>query len=201
MKIIGLCGGSGSGKTTAARIMASLGAAVIDTDRVYREICVPGSRCISELCREFGDIVLDDGSLDRKKLGGIVFADAGKRARLNAIAHRHIKEETLARIALYRAEGRGVVVVDAPLLFEAEFDRFCDITVGIVAPSDVRLSRIMERDGISCAEAAARISSQTSDVELRARCDSIIENSSDRAEFRRRVRLFYLKAVFGGDRS
>ena len=196
MKIIGLCGGSGSGKTTASRYMEKLGAAVIDADRVYRELCVPGSPLMAELTDAYGDIiVLPDGSLDRKKLAEIVFADERKRAELNAITHGHIKAETLSRISAYEKAGYPAVVVDAPLLFEAGFDRFCDITVGITAPRELRISRIIARDGITQKAAEARIASQMSDDELRARCDRIIENNSDAAMFLFYIRQFYASAL------
>lgn len=202
LTIIGLCGGSGSGKTTAAAVMASLGAAVIDTDRVYREICVPESPCITELAGEFGgDIILSDGSLDRKALGARVFSDADARGRLNAIAHRYIAEETKRLLAKYREEGREAAVVDAPLLFESGLDALCDITIGVTSLRHERIKRIVARDGISADSAAKRIDSQLSDDELRIRCDYIIENQGDRGALELAVRSFYMNAVMNGARS
>ena len=199
MTVIGLCGGSGSGKTTASSVMASLGAAVIDTDRVYREICIPGSPCVRELASSFGDdILLPDGSLDRTKLGAIVFSDDGARAELNRITHRYIAEETKRLLASYEAEGKASAVIDAPLLFESGFNAFCDITVGVTADEETRIARITARDGISRERAAARIASQLSDIELRRRCDRIIENNDGQTRFISDVRSFYMSAVFGG---
>ena len=202
VKIIGLCGGSGSGKTTAAVVMESLGAAIIDTDRVYREICVPGSDCLDKLRETFGaGIIRHDGTLDRGALGAIVFANTEARLKLNLITHKYIREETLLRIARFSAEGFDAVVVDAPLLFEAEFDKLCDVTVGIVSNEDIRLGRIMARDGISYEAARSRIASQISDDELRVRCDYIIENDGTPTELSSVVRSIYMNAVFGGARS
>ena len=201
LTIIGLSGGSGSGKTTAAAVMASLGAAVIDTDRVYRDLCVPGSPCLSELAGVFGkEILLPDGALDRKKLGALVFSDAAARLRLNAITHAYIAEKTKRLIKEYDASGMEAVVIDAPLLFESGFDAFCDITVGVTAPLDVRMARIIARDGLTAEEAEKRIASQLSDEELSRRCDFIIENRGTNEELVRAVESFYMNAV-GGIRS
>lgn len=201
MTIIGLSGGSGSGKTTAAAVMALLGAAVIDTDRVYRDLCVPGSPCLSELAGVFGkDILLQDGALDRKKLGALVFSDAAARLRLNAITHAYIAEKTKRLIKEYDASGREAVIIDAPLLFESGFDAFCDITVGVTAPPDVRMARIIARDGLTVEQAEKRIASQLSDEELSRRCDFIIENRGTNEELVRAVESFYMNAV-GGIRS
>lgn len=202
MKIIGLCGGSGSGKTTAASVMETLGAAVIDTDRVYREICTPGSPCLKELTAAFGcGILSSDGSLDRKSLGRCVFSDQDARHLLNSISHAYILDETKRLIAVYERGGFSVVVVDAPLLFEAGFDLFCDITVGVTAPTTERILRIVARDGTTREAAESRIRSQLSDEELRRKCDFIIENHGDLGEFISRVRSFYMSAVSGGVRS
>lgn len=198
MVVIGLCGGSGSGKTTAAAIMASLGAAVIETDRVYHEMCAAGTPCMEELAAEFGDhVAFVDGRLDRSRLSRYVFANEDARLRLNEITHAHIKRETLALIEKYRAGNYPAVVVDAPLLFEAGFDRFCDLTVGVTSPREVRIARITARDGVSPDAAEARIAPQIGDEELRARCDYIIENNGDTAELEVRVVSFYKSAVFG----
>ncbi len=199
MTVIGLCGGSGSGKTTASSVMASLGAAVIDTDRVYRDLCVPGSACLCELASIFGqEIVNPDGSLNRKKLGAIVFSDTAARAELNRITHRYIAEETLRLLDRFRAEGKDAAVIDAPLLFESGFDAMCDVTVGVTAPACDRIARITARDGITAEEAEARIASQLGDGELRQMCDFIIENNGDRARFAADVRSFYMSAACGG---
>ncbi len=200
--IIGLCGGSGSGKTTAAAVMRGEGAAVIDTDRVYRELCVPGSPCLSELCGTFGQgIISEDGSLDRRALGGIVFKDAEARKTLNRITHAYIKEETLRLISAYEKKGYPAVVVDAPLLFESGFDALCDVTVGITADIGLRAERIISRDGISRADAEKRLAAQSKDDELRARCGTIIENDGDADAFARRIREFYLNALKKANRS
>ncbi len=199
MTIIGLCGGSGSGKTTAAAVMSSEGAAVIDTDRVYRELCVSGSPCLRELEHEFGQgIIAPDGALDRASLAKLVFDDAKLRLRLNGITYKYIRAETERLISLYADRGAAAVVVDAPLLFESGFDALCNITVGVTAKKELRIKRIVARDGISAAAAEKRIASQCSDDELRSRCDTIIENDGDADSFADRVRSFYTAAAAKG---
>ncbi len=196
MKIIGLCGGSGSGKSTAAAVMRSLGAEIIDTDRLYREICVPGSECLARLADEFGaGILLPDGSLDRGEMGALAFSDSEKRSRLNSITHAYIRKETLRRLDCYREEGTAVAVIDAPLLFESGFDEMCDLTLGIVAPTDVRIRRIISRDEITRERAEARIASQLSDSFLRSRCGYIIENNGELCELEQAVAALYKSVI------
>lgn len=183
MKIIGLCGGSGAGKSAASAAVYALGGEVIDADRVYRELCVPGSVCLAEIADAFGpDALTESGELNRPAVAAIIYGDAEKRALLNAITHSHIKAETEKRIAAYRENGARAVVVDAPLLFEAGFDKMCDVTVGVVADRDVRIARIVNRDGIDEVSAKRRIDSQISDEKLRERCDHILENNGSVAE-------------------
>lgn len=180
MKIIGLCGGSGAGKGVASSAIYALGGVSIDTDRVYRELCVPGSACLDELAAAFGEgILTSDGELDRPTLAAIVYCNAEKRMLLNSITHKHIKSRTEALIEKYRKEGKSAVIVDAPLLFESEFNKLCDVTVGVVADKAVRIERLVSRDGIDAKTAEKRISSQLDDAKLRELCDFIIENNED----------------------
>ncbi len=178
MIVIGLCGGSGAGKTTVTETMSRLGAEIIDTDRVYRELCVQGSECLCELADAFGgDIIGRDGGLDRKRLAALVYNNTEARTRLNEITHKYIKAETVSRIEKSRHNGALAVVVDAPLLFESGFDALCDTTVCVVAERETRIDRIVERDGISREHAASRIDAQYSEEFLRGRCEYILENN------------------------
>ena len=161
MKLIGICGGSGTGKTTICNQLASLGAYVIDADRVAREILRPP--VLAQLRRAFGkNILLADGSLDRKKLGKLVFNDGEQLKKLNEITHPLITQEILDDIERHR-EQYDSIVVDAAVLHDAGLDRLCDLTVAVCAPPDTRLSRIMARDGISREAALARIRAQKDD--------------------------------------
>ena len=136
MKLIGICGGSGTGKTTICNQLASLGAYVIDADRVAREILRPP--VLAQLRRAFGEnILLADGSLDRKKLGKLVFNDGEQLKKLNEITHPLITQEILDDIERHR-EQYDSIVVDAAVLHDAGLDRLCDLTVAVCAPPDTR---------------------------------------------------------------
>jgi|LFRM01.1.fsa_nt_gb dephospho-CoA kinase len=196
MVIIGLCGGSGAGKTAASAAMASLGAAVINTDEVYREITYPGSPCVRDIADAVRrSVVNDDGSLNRAALAALVFSDDEARSRLNSVAHRHIKKATEALLERYRNDGYPAAIVDAPLLFESGFDKMCDVTVCVVANQDARIARIMKRDGISEAQAAARIGSQYDDAELRCLCDYTIENDGTPEELMSAAKEIYNEII------
>lgn len=191
MKVIGLCGGSGSGKGAVSSIFADCGIPYIDTDRVYREMTAGDSDCLRELSAAFGDgIIAADGSLDRRRLSELVFLGddaSARRARLNSIAHKHILAETRRRIRSCFDAGAGAVVVDAPLLFESGFDRECDLIVAVIADKEVRIERIVQRDGIDRSAAVARISTQLPDEELVKRADAVVENNGDLSALRASV--------------
>ena len=180
MRIIGLCGGSGSGKGAVAKILSLRGAKHIDADKVYHSMVSGPSALIDELSAEFGDSVVSaDGGLDRKALASIVFAEGAidKQKKLNSITHKYVIDKIRALIDLYRSDGTCAVVVDAPLLFESGFDKECDSIICVIASKDIRISRIMARDGISAENAEKRIATQLSDEALIARCDHVIENN------------------------
>ncbi len=179
MKIIGLTGPSGSGKGVCCEYFRSIGIPCIDTDRVYHDLLLPPSRCTDELVSKFGSDILDeDGTLNRKKLASIVFSDkSGKSVEdLNMISHKYVKEKTLSLLDGFRAEKKNAVVVDAPLLFEAEFDKFCDFSIAILAERKLRLSRIMERDTLSHEKANERLSAQKDDNFYLSKADYTLYN-------------------------
>lgn len=196
MVIIGLCGGSGAGKTAASAAMVSLGAAVINTDKVYHEITYPGSPCVRDIADAMGESVVDeDGSLNRAALAALVFSDEAARARLNSVAHRHIRKATEELLERYRKEGYPAAVVDAPLLFESGFDKMCDVTICVVANRDTRIARIMKRDGITEAQALSRINAQYDDDELRRLCDYTIENDGTPEELISTAKKIYNEII------
>lgn len=183
MLVIGLCGGSGSGKSALSTIAAIHGILHLDTDRIYRELTEFKSPCLDALANEFGkDIITADGTLDRRKLSEIVFSDAKKRVQLNKISHKHILDRTRQLIKAAEHKGYIAVIVDAPLLFESEFDRECDFTIAVVADEKKRISRIIERDGIDAVAAKKRISAQISDTELKSLTDYVIVNNGTLSE-------------------
>lgn len=177
MLIIGLCGGSGSGKGYVSKIFEKRGLACIDTDLLYREVTVKkGKPCLTELCEFFGYGILDNkGELNRGILAEIVFEKNGTK-KLNEITHKHIKIDTLELIEQYKKEGKRAVVIDAPVLFESSFDKMCDYTICVIASYEKRLERILKRDKITEEKAKKRMDSQLSNEELISLCDFKIIN-------------------------
>ncbi len=180
MQVIGLCGGSGSGKGEVSKIMMKHGIPSIDTDSVYHQLTSAKTQCLQDLVNEFGKKILDgDGILDRKKLREIVFSDCAedKREALNRISHAHVIARTRELIAEYSEKGVPAVLIDAPLLFESGLDRSCDFVIAVTAARDVRIERIVVRDGISAADAVKRIDSQLTDEYLLSKSRYNISNN------------------------
>ncbi len=161
MRVIGLTGGLASGKSTAARTLAELGARIVDADQVAREIVAPGQPALAEIVRSFGrEMLLPDGTLDRKRLGAAIFADADKRRTLNAITHPRIAVETQARLARLREEGVPVAIYEAALLVENGVHEALDGLIVTVCDEATQLERLVARDGFTQEEARARIVAQ-----------------------------------------
>ena len=188
MKIIGLCGQSGAGKTTALEAFLKKGFAVVDCDEVARLVTRPGTVCLEELREAFGDdIIFPDGSLDRKRLAAIAFSDKEKHRRLNKITHFHILKKLDDIIKEKEALGFSAVVVDAPLLFESGLNKRCDKTIALLADEKVRLERIMARDFLTEEEARARISNQLSEKELERLSDFTVYNNEKKEDFLKEI--------------
>ena len=182
MKIIGLTGPSGVGKSCCASFFESIGFPIIDADKVYHTLIEKDSPCVRELVAEFGrEILNDDLGVDRKVLGNIVFSGQfpNRVERLNQITHKFVKVETFRLIDLFKSQGASAVIIDAPLLFEADFHLFCDFCISVLAPRDLRLSRIIARDDLSEVQAKNRIASQKEDSYYIKHSDYIIINDSD----------------------
>lgn len=190
--IIGICGGSGSGKTTVARILANSGAPCFDADAVYRTLTDTRTPCVDELADAFGEeIVTPEGALDRAKMASLVFSDSAKaqenRTLLNEITHRHVKREFFLWRESLKSKGCPLAVLDVPLLYESGMDQFCDAVIAVVAERPVRVARIVVRDGITRREAEARMDAQLSDVELCKRTPYVLDNSADTATLKTRL--------------
>ena len=178
MLVIGLTGPTGAGKGAVAAIFERYGIPVINADRVYHELITPPSSCLQELAETFGkDILLPDGSLNRRVLGDIVFSDPAARERLNTITHRYVMEEVKTRMERFRREGIPVAVLDAPQLFEAGADKACGAIISVLADRRLRLERIVARDNIEPDAAMRRILAQKSDEFFKTHSDYIIENN------------------------
>ncbi|WP_191965614.1 dephospho-CoA kinase [Oryzomonas sagensis] len=185
MRVIGLTGGVATGKSSVARFFEERGVPVVDADQLAREAVKPGSPCLARLAALFGAGVLrGDGTLDRKRVAGIVFADAGKRRQLEALLHPEIRRLAEERIARAAAAGQRTLVYMAPLLIEAGVtDRVDEIWVVTVRP-EVQLERLMARDGIGREEAERIIGSQMPLAEKERHGRVVIDNSGTLEETR-----------------
>jgi dephospho-CoA kinase len=199
MKVIGLCGGSGSGKSAASELLEKIGIPHIDADGIYRDLTSYESDCMRALKSEFGDAVMnEDGSLNRDYVRELVFSGNDrdtKRARLNEITHKYVLSEIDKQIEKYKSEGREAVIADVPLLFESGFNEKCDFTVAVVADEAVRIDRIVRRDKITKEQAKARINAQISTDELISKVDFVLENNGDLDELEKAVMVLYEKMI------
>lgn len=182
MKIIGLTGGIGTGKSTVSAYLAQKGCKIIDADLISHQMTEAGSPCLAEIKDAFGeDVFLRDGNLDRKKVGRLVFADATKKKTLEQIITRRVIEKTLRILQDCRARQEALVVLDAPLLFECGMQRYTDETWLVVCRTETRLRRIAARDGLAEEDIQKRIANQMSTEQKEKLADYIIDNSRDLA--------------------
>jgi dephospho-CoA kinase len=186
MRMIGLTGGIGAGKSAVAARLAQHGAIIVDGDRIAREVVQPGTPGLAEVVQAFGDTVLaDDGSLDRPALGRIVFADPAARKRLEAITHPLIGARTAELIAAAPAD--AIVVNDVPLLIEAGLQRSFELVMVVLADEAVRIGRLVNDRGMTPQEARSRIAAQATDEQRRAIADIVIVNEGTLEELWRQV--------------
>ncbi|MDO5112632.1 MAG: dephospho-CoA kinase [Clostridia bacterium] len=180
MTRIGLTGSIASGKSTVTARLRALGAFVIDADEISHEVTAAGLPALASIAAAFGaDVLRADGSLDRAALGDIVFSDPARLKTLNGILHPLIR----ARMReMERESGEPCVVYDVPLLMETGMDRDMDAVWMVDAPEDVRMARLMRRNGLTQAQAIARLRAQLCDEEKRRRADVIIRNDGTLGE-------------------
>jgi dephospho-CoA kinase len=187
--LVGLTGGIATGKSTVAETLRALGAEVIDADQLARDVVAPGESALAEIVREFGDVRNADGTLDRKKLGAIVFNDAARRKQLEAITHPAIRERFLARLAALEARGYdGLVFFDAPVMIESGNYRNMDRLVVVFTDERTQRRRLMARDGMAATEASARMGTQMPVIDKAKVADYVIDNTGDRATTAARTR-------------
>ena len=180
IKIIGLTGQTGAGKSSVSRIIRSQGIEVIDCDQVSRDVVAGQKPLLLDLALEFSIAILNaDGTLNRKKLGGIVFNNKEKLSRLNEIIFPYILYEIDERIKDMAKKGMPLVVLDAPTLFESGANRICDYIISVIAPKALRLNRIMIRDHLSDDEARRRMAAQPDDEFYTSRSQYVIINDAD----------------------
>jgi len=182
MKEIGVTGIIGTGKSEAARQLEALGASIISADQVGHEAYTPNTEAWDQVVAAFGDDILqDDGEIDRRKLGAVVFSDPGQLEKLNQIMHPRMARMVADKIEELRGQGVKVVVVEAALLFEAGWDSLVEEVWVTDSTEQVVIERLKQRNGMSEEEARKRISSQMDRTERLERSDYVIENSGDMA--------------------
>lgn len=186
---IGITGGIGSGKSTVSGYLSSLGYTVIDADRISHEITAKGSPLLPRLSAVFGEhIISETGELDRKALAAIVFADSEKNNKLKAIVTSSVISAMLDRKNELKKEGTDdIVFFDIPLLFETGCEFLCDYIWVIAADLDVRIRRIMKRDGATYAEILSRINSQMSQDEKIKKADEVLFNNENETSLKAKV--------------
>ena len=191
--LVGLTGSIATGKSTVSRMFAHLGARVIDADQLAREVVMPGQPAYTTIVEEFGpEVIQADGSLDRKALGAIVFADPGKRKRLEEITHPAIRRRQQRILSALDEEAfEGIVIWDVALLFESGGVAQMDRVIVAYADPETEHMRLMARDGLSEAEARARIENQMPIAEKAKLAHHVIDNSGARAETERQVQAVY----------
>ena len=186
--IIGITGGTGCGKTTALSILEELGGLIIDCDRVYHNLLKTDEALLSSIENRFPGTV-ENGELNRKKLASIVFSDEAALLDLNAITHKAVKKEVLRLLET----APKLVAIDAIGLFEGALSELCHTTLAITAPEEVRISRLMARDGITAEQAAARIHAQKKQDWFVEKCDYHLHNDGTMEAFRCKCIALYEK--------
>lgn len=179
MKIIGITGSSGAGKSTICEILEKYyNVKVINADEVARKLSKKGTKYIQEIKKEFGEDILDkNGELKRKRLADIIYTDVEKRKRLNLCTFKYIKKEIQNEIN--KNKEQKIIIIDAPLLFEAEINVICDYIIGVVSERQLQIERIVARDGVDHIIAEKRLKAQENNEFYIGRCDEIIQNNND----------------------
>ena len=193
MKLIGLTGGVGSGKSTVATMLRELGAVVVDADEASHAVYEPGTPGFEAVVSEFGDFYVSDGHIDRQRLGDLIFKDAASRRRLNAIVHPLVRDWMAARTAEAVEQGTDVVVQDVPLLFENGLERLYSSVVLVYVPEEVQLGRLVQGRAFSPEHARAVIAAQVPIEEKRRRAHIVIDNSGTPEQTRAQVEQLWAR--------
>jgi dephospho-CoA kinase len=192
MKVIGLTGSIGMGKTTAAELFRRRGVPVYDADRAVHGLSAKGGRAVPAIGRAFPGVVID-GAVDRKKLGAVVFKDAKALKRLEAILHPLVAEERQAFLRRMRARRKKAVLLDIPLLFETGNDALADVIVVVSAPAFLQTARVMKRPGMTAEKLAGILSHQMPDAEKRRRADLVVRTGAGKRAALRQIDRLLMK--------
>jgi len=197
VKLVGLTGGVGSGKSTVAEMMRDLGAQVVDADEAAHAVYEPGSPGFDAVVREFGEEYVDGGRIDRSRLGELVFHDDDARRRLNSIVHPLVRDWMAQRTAEAAERGAEVVVQDVPLLFENGLERLFSTVVLVYAPEDVQVERLVSGRGFTPERARAMIAAQMPIENKRGLAHHVINNSGAREDTLAQVRAVWKQLTAG----
>ncbi|PZP03710.1 MAG: dephospho-CoA kinase [Corynebacterium urealyticum] len=195
MFLIGLTGGIGSGKSTVASRLKTLGARIVDADKIAREIVEPGEPALAELAEAFDGVLNADGALNRAELARQAFATPEATEKLNSITHPRIRERTLQRFAQARTEDVPVLVYDMPLLIENGEYKKMDHVLVVDAEDEIRIDRLVNSRGLDEDDARRRIAAQISREERLAAADSVVDNSGTRDQLLQQVDTFWEQVV------
>jgi len=195
MKVIGLTGGIGAGKSTVSSYLKEKGYLILDADAIAHEITAKGSPVLNQIADTFGrEMILSDGTLDRKRLAAVVFSDAEKKLQLEELTTKQVVKIISDRVEeLRKKDEYDIIFVDAPLLFEAGVDAMTDLVWMVTADDDVRIARVMERDQANREDVLRRIANQMDNDEKIRRSQEVIDNSKGKDELYQQIESLLMK--------
>ncbi|WP_288926417.1 dephospho-CoA kinase [uncultured Trichococcus sp.] len=192
--ILGLTGSIATGKSTVAKLFLSAGIPVVDADLGARAVVLPGAPGLADIIEHFGEAyLLSDGTLDRKRLGALIFSDREKRKELDVLLKERINDWIQAEKERYISEGHNLIVLDIPLLYEGGYEDSCDAVMVVYVPEELQVQRLMSRNHLDADEAARRMQSQLSIEKKKELADFVIDNSGTIEETKKQVNDWLLK--------
>lgn len=192
--ILGLTGSIATGKSTVAKLFLSAGIPVVDADLGARAVVLPGAPGLADIIEHFGEAyLLSDGTLDRKRLGALIFSDREKRKELDVLLKERINDWIQAEKERYISEGHKLIVLDIPLLYEGGYEDSCDAVMVVYVPEELQVQRLMSRNHLDTDEATRRMKSQLSIEKKKELADFVIDNSGTIEETKKQVNDWLLK--------
>lgn len=179
MKIIGITGNSGSGKSTISKLISkNYEAKIIDADKIAKEMTKNNGEYLQAIRQAFGNDVIKNNELDRKKLADIVFLNRAEKEKLDGLTFEYVVEEIKKELEANQNLDYQYIILDVPLLFESKLDKLCDYTIGVIAPKTEKIKRICKRDKLSKEKALQRLNSQPNDEFFTKNCNTVINNEN-----------------------